>query len=166
MRGCTCYSQGPLKEASQALLSPMPIHYCCWFVDSDWHLHHVGERPGPPCCPRSHLLLKMNFRVDPSPCITRPCCWSSSQMYKMLSVIPYFFVHRIGLVVFTFVASCLRLFAHLVLASSIVIKSQWQKKPLECPTQAVGCCEHGCWRSSLTGHRPPQQLTEYCRFSC
>jgi hypothetical protein len=60
-----------------------------------------------------------------------------SQMYKVLSVKPYFFVHHIVLVVFTFVASCLKLFVQLVLASSIVIKSQWRKKPQECPTQGV-----------------------------
>ncbi len=128
MRGRTCYSRGPLKGASHVLLSPMPIHYCCWFADSGLHLDHVGERPGPPSCPRSHLLLKMNFHVGPSPCSTRPWCWSSSQMYKMLSVMPYFFIHCTVLVVFTLVASCLKLFIHLVVASSIVKKSQWRKE--------------------------------------
>jgi hypothetical protein len=57
--------------------------------------------------------------------------------------------------------SCLKVFFCLVLASSIVIKSKWQKNPLECPTWAVGWCEHGCWCSPPTSLRPAPRLTGY-----
>jgi hypothetical protein len=42
---------------------------------------------------------------------------------------------------------CLHLF--------IVIQSEWQQKPLECPTWAVDWCEHCSWYSPSISHHPP-----------
>ncbi len=59
-----------------------------------WLLLHVSERSGLPGCPHSHLLLKVISCVDPSPCRTRPCCWRSFLMHKML-VHHAVFLHRV-----------------------------------------------------------------------
>ncbi len=65
---------GPLKGASQVLLSPMLIHSCCWLVG-------LGvESPPRWWTSRATTLSSFpssspsNFFVDPSPCSIRPCC--------------------------------------------------------------------------------------------